>query len=267
MKVPGIKHRVLLAAVAGFAIGCASAETRPAPPLSMPLPEALARLGSARTHEGAGSTEVVLLMDRHAVGPGIFYVDEELRAFQRDQHAVVSYLVARGFALLGCEHTLGPIPRNDAARDHLEVIAEARRSGDDLNRWSVYQPLRYEVEFQGRLEVVGVEDPALYQQDLDTLERIEKVLQALRFDDAGGPDRPALEAEQARLLRLIRANVDARGRLAAANLLDLMRQSGREKAILMLGASHIPAASAQLRDASVRHHVFEAPTFRRRSAP
>ena len=31
----------------------------------------------------------------------------------------------------------------------------------------------------------------------------------------------------------------------------------------MLGASHVPAASAELFKASVAHYVFEAPTFRR----
>jgi hypothetical protein len=246
--------------------GCASAPSRPAPPATMPLPDALAVLGTAREVPGAAPTpEIVLLRDRHAVGAGIFYVDEELRAFQRDQRATVAHLVARGFTLLGCEHTLGPLPRNAAAEDHIAVMERAKADGDDLNRWSVFQPLRYEVEFAERLTVLGVEDPALYQQDLDTLAQIEKVHHVARFSESGGPSPKALAAEEARLLQKIRSNVVARGEAAARNLLAAMQERGVEKAILMLGASHIPAASAELSRASIHHWVFEAPTFRRRS--
>jgi hypothetical protein len=209
----------------------------------------------------------VLLKDRHAVGAGIFVVDDELRAFQRDQRVVVGHLVSRGFTLLGCEHTLGPIPMNDAALDHVEAIERARDSRDDVNRWSIFQPLRYQVELGGRLDVVGVEDPVLYAEDLETLGQIEKVAQAGRFPSAGGPSKEALDAEQKRLLRKIRANVDARGSLAARNLLDVMRERGRSPAMLLLGASHIPAAAAELEKAGVRHVVFEASTFQRRSVP
>jgi hypothetical protein len=258
--------RIACAAWLGLALACASTGGRRAPPVTMPLPEALARLGTVHPVPGASpSPEVVILKDRHAVGAGIFYVDEELRAFQRDQHTVVAHLVARGFSLLGCEHTLGPIPRNAAAEDHLAVIARAQAEGDDLNRWSVYQPLRYEAEFAGRLAVVGVEDPGLYQEDLDTLESIEKLRNVRRFGGSGAPSAKALDAEERRLLQKIRANVAARGAAAARNLLAIMKERGVEKAILMLGASHVPAASAELFRVSVAQYVFEAPTFQRKS--
>jgi hypothetical protein len=266
MKPRGLFLVSLASAALGSALSCQSSGEPPSPSVALPLREALACLGSVREVDGAPSPEVVLLRDRHAVGPGIFYVDEELRAFQRDQRAVVRHLVARGFDLLGCEHTLGPIPRSPAAEDHIAVIEEARASGDDLNRWSVFQPLRYEIEFQGRLQVIGVEDPALYQADLETLSKIEKVVQARRFSEAGGPSQSELAREQARLLALIRANVAERGRLAARNLLAIMKERSSRKAILMLGASHIPAASAELAAENVRHYVFEAPSFQRRAA-
>jgi hypothetical protein len=255
---------------AGFAAilvsigGCASSGGRPAPPLTMPLGDALARLGAVETSPGQAETpEVVILKDRHAVGPGIFHVDEELRALQRDHHALVTHLVARGFNVLGCEHALGPLPDNAAAADHRAVIDETRATGDDLNRWSVYQPLRYAVEFRGRLEVLGVEDPVLYQEDLDTLTQIEKTMEVRR--NVGERRAAAFAAEEARLLRKIRDNVNARGSAAAKNLLDVMQQRGTQKAILMLGASHVPAAAATLADAGIRHHVFEAPTFKRKA--
>src|SRR5688572_4081334 len=109
MQLIGHLRRAMLAGVLGTALSCAAADARPAPSVAVPLPDALAQLGSVQPFDGMAPPEVVLLKDRHAVGPGIFYVDEELRAFQRDQHAVMVHLVARGFDLLGCEHTLGPI--------------------------------------------------------------------------------------------------------------------------------------------------------------
>jgi hypothetical protein len=132
---------------AALAAGCASPGERAAAPApSQPLDAALASLGSAALVEGReGTMEVVILKDRHAVGPGIFQVDEKQRAFHRQQRAVVAHLVARGFTLLGCEHTLGPLPRNAAAEDHLAVMERVKADRDDLNGWSVFQPLRYEV--------------------------------------------------------------------------------------------------------------------------
>jgi hypothetical protein len=253
---------VMLSAV----IGCAGPDERPGPTPSQPLDAALASLGSATLVEGReGVTgEVVLIKDRHAVGPGIFQVDEKQRAFHREQRAVVGHLVARGFTLLGCEHTLGPLPRNAAADDHLAVIARAKADGDDVNGWSVFQPLRYEVELQGRLTVLGVEDPDLYQQDLDTLAQIEKTLRVASDREKSGLSAKALSDEETRLRRKITANVGARGAAAARNLVAAMRERGVDKAILMLGASHVPGASAELQAAGVRHWVFEAPGFRRR---
>lgn len=247
-------------------VSCATTTARPGPSVAIPLLDALASMGAVDEFPGAADTpEIVILKDRHAVGPGIFYVDEELRGFQRDQHAVMTHLVARGFRLLGCEHALGPLPENAAAADHRAVIDEARASGDDLNRWSVYQPIRYAVEFAGRLEVLGVEDPALYQADLDTLSQLERTIQARQAGSQGGPSARQFAAEETRLLLKIRANVDARGAAAAQNLVELMRRRGSDKAILMLGASHVPSAAAALTAAGVRHFVFEAPGFKRRS--
>jgi hypothetical protein len=267
MTKPAPRAWRLLGAAGLLLTACAAPGGAPSLPPSLPLVEALRTLGTVDVVDGAASPEVVLLKDRHAVGQGIFQVDEELRAFQRDQRAVVGGLVARGFTLLGCEHTLGPIPRHAAAQDHLEAIEQVRVAGDDLNGWSVFQPLRYEVELGPRLEVFGVEDPALYRQDLDTLVKIEDVIATRRAAGSSGNLGRRLDAEERRLLGQIRANVDERGRLAARNLLDLARARGAERAILLLGASHVPAASKALQEASVRHYVFEARTFRRGSRP
>jgi hypothetical protein len=257
--------KLLLPAVLAALAGCAATPEHASPSTGTPLGAALATLGSATFVAGTGEGEVVILKDRHAVGPGIFYVDEDLRAFQREQHAVVSHLVARGFTLLGCEHDLGPLPRNQAAADNIAVIERARAEHDDLDRWSVFQPLRYEVEFEGRLQVLGVEDPALYGQDLDTLDQIEKTRRAASFHDAGGPSPQALAREEVRLLGKIRANVAARGAAAGVNLLAAMKERGATKAILMLGAAHVPAASAALKAAGVGHWIFETPSFGRRT--
>src|SRR5262249_19582195 len=104
---------------------------------------------------------------------------------------------------------------------------------------------------------------ALYQQDVDTLDQIEKVMTAQRFNDSQGPKPEALAAEEARLHRKIRANVEARGELAARNLVSLMNERGTQKAGLMLRASRIPAPAGELGGKGIRHYVFEAPSFQR----
>src|SRR5436190_12483346 len=92
--IPDRVGAMILLAVA-MAAGCAAPCERPGPPVSAPLPTALASLGSATMVAGSegGAAEVVLLKDRHAVGPGIFYVEEPQRVFHRQQHAVVAHLV------------------------------------------------------------------------------------------------------------------------------------------------------------------------------
>jgi hypothetical protein len=112
--------------------------------------------------------------------------------------------------------------------------------------------------------VFGVEDPDLYEQDLDTLAQIEKTIQVALDREKSGLSAQALAEEESRLRRKITANVAARGAAAARNLVAAMKERGALKAILMLGASHVPGASAELQGAGIRHWVFEAPGFRRR---
>jgi len=84
----------------------------------------------------------------------------------------------------------------------------------------------------------------------------------MSYREKSGLSSKALAAEEQRLRRKIGANVSARGAAAAKNLAAAMQERGVDKAILMLGASHVPAASAELKAAGIRHWVFEAPAYR-----
>ena len=257
--------RGALAAIWVGALLCAGCAGPAAPPRDAPVATVLQFHGRAETHQAQGPREVVIIRDRHPTGPGITYVDDELRALQREHHELVTDLVAREFRLLGCEFNLGPLPTDGAAADHLDRLAWAEEQGDDPNRWSVYQPLRYQREFAGRLEVLGVEDPELYQADLAALDRLDDVVRLRRRTDwTSGPTDDELRRNEAQILVSIRLNVQKRGAAAARNLVRLMDERHAPRAILMLGAAHVPSASRTLSELNVRHHVFTAPGFERR---
>ena len=192
---------------------CAAPRPRPARhPSRCRCPDALAMLGTVQRRSRAAppSPEIVLLKDRHAVGAGIFYVDEELRAFQRDQHAVVSHLVARGFTLLGCEHTLGPIPRNAAARGPSR--GDRARRGVGRRPQSLVglpaAPLRGRVPRTGSPSSAS-RIPRSTRRTSTRSTRSRRSAQARRFSEAGGPrpERPR-RPRRLRLLQKIRSNVD-----------------------------------------------------------
>ncbi len=252
-----------LGLVALLLAGCAGPA---APPPSASVAAVLQFHGKVETHDAPGPREVVIIRDRHPTGRGITYVDDELRALQREHHELVTDLVAREFRLLGCEFSRGPLPKDGAAADHLDRLAWAEEQGDDPNRWSIYQPLRYQRDFAGRLDVLGVEDPDLYRADLAALDRLDEVVRLRRRTDwTTGPTDDELRRNEAQILVAIRLNVQKRGAAAAQNLVQLMDERHAPRAILMLGAAHVPSASRALSELKVRHHVFTAPGFERRA--
>src|ERR1043165_7641585 len=103
--------------------------------------------------------------------------------------------------------TLGPIPDTEVAGRHAGAVRDILETGDDLNHWSVYQPIRYAVEFGNRLTVLGLEDPELYDDDVATLDRIVEVHRALRRPDwTSGPTEAELVSDEARLRARIRSH-------------------------------------------------------------
>jgi hypothetical protein len=277
--------------LAAAALFCGCATAPPPLPLGTPIEVVLAAHGvaeratsaprpasnptsrpesSADSRPDSRSTRVVVVvMDRHFAGGGLTYVDDDLRALQREHRRLVADLLDRGFALFGAEWRRGPLPKDDdpAAAAHRDRARRALEEGDDLDRLSIYQPIRFEVEFDGRLSVVGVEDPKLYDADVAALERLQDLATLKRrHDTADGPDDDAILEEWARLRVAMRARIAPRGRAAARALIEEMDARGAERAILVLGAAHVPAAAEELATLGVDAFVFTAPSFARRDA-
>lgn len=263
MTAYGFPRRAATVALFSIALGCASAPTLPADATTV---EVLAAYGGYTTETGATPEEIVVIRDRHYIGGGITFVDDELRALQREHGRLVAALVDRGYRLLGAEWRKGPLPDDDAARAHRQAARDVMEEGDDLNRRSIYQPIRYEVEHAGRLTVLGVEDASLYDQDVKALETLTALSQARRrHDTTTGPSESELDLRWAKLRRAMKARIDPRGRASARNLLEAMRERKERKAILLVGAAHVPGAAAELKDLGVTFHVFTAPSFERKS--
>jgi hypothetical protein len=257
-------------ATAAFALsvvaGCAT--ERPAPPLEAPTAALLAVRGGSSFIPGGRPLEVVVIRDRHFSGGGLTFVDEDLRRLQREHRRLVGELVARGFRLMGAEWRNGPLPEDDVAADHRRAVREAIEEHDDLDRWSIYQPIRYAVELEGELVVTGVEDAELYDADVAALDRLFVIARAAR--DVDGAPRAALDAaakERFRIRGEMMSRIDPRGVAAARNLVAAMEERGERRAILLIGAAHVPSASRELAALDVPHHVFTAPSFERRSRP
>jgi hypothetical protein len=242
--------------------------TTPAVPADAPTTAVLAAYGAVESFPGELGIDVVVIRDRHYVGGGITYVDEDLRRLQAEHRRLIGALVERGYRLLGAEWRKGPLPVDDVAEDHRAAVRETLAEGDDLDRRSIYQPIRYEVEFAGRLTVFGVEDPTLYDRDVAALEELTAVARAKRrHDTTKGPTDAQLDARFAEIRRGMRLRIDERGRASALNLLAETAARGERRAILLTGAAHVPAAVAALRDAGATIHVFTAAAFDRRTPP
>ena len=199
----------------------------------------------------------MLIKDRHSTHGAITRVRGRLGDIQRENRLAVSFLVQKGFSLLGCEAALGPLPEGEIAGAHAAAVRRALEERDNLDRLTVYQPIRYAVEFEGRLTVLGVEDRELYEADVACLERINDVRPMLARSDTSPEERRELLIESRRLMGAIRERAAERGRRAAGNLLALMESRRVDRAILLIGGAHVPSASRELSRRGVPHLVFE----------
>jgi len=257
---------VLTIATASFLGGCAA----PPPGSEVPLLEGLARYGTVteawaavEADSAVSRLEIVVLKDRHAVHGAITRERGPLFHIQRENRGAIGFLALKGYALLGCEAALGPLPddTHGPASAHRAAVREALAGGDRLHGLTVYQPIRYEEEFRGVLTVLGMEDPDLYQEDADRLEDIISLRRiASRADIDADARRDAIRAMLANM-KAISSQVDARGRAAACNLIETMLIDGHRRAILMLGGAHARGALEQLMDAGVTVHLFECRSY------
>lgn len=251
---------------AGLLTGCAL----PPPGPETPLEEGLARYGSV-TEISAGTTlpdlEVVVLKDRHAVHGAITRERGALREVQRENRGAIGFLERKGFLLLGCEASYGPLPRDDdgPSAAHRDAVRRALSVGDDLHGLTVYQPIRYEEEFAGRLTVLGMEDPVLYAADKKRLEDIIELRRIASRRDLEERDRAEAVRTMLANMRAISAGVDERGRAAACNLIETMLVEGHDRAVLMLGGAHAKGAVALLEDSGARVWLFECKSYALRS--
>ena len=265
--IPTMSPRIALtAALAALMTGCV---TEPGP--EVPLDEGLARYGKVTHHpasdaaDGLSQLRVVIIRDRHYVHGGITRIRGPLYHIQRENRGAIGFLVRKGFRLMGCEAALGPLPTDsDAAKAHREAVREALARSDNLHSLTIYQPIRYEEEFRQVLEVLGVEDPELYQGDADRLGDIIRLRTVAGRSDSPRELRMKAVEEMVAILRTITANVDARGRAAACNLIEHMFYAGFDDAIIMLGGAHTDAALEVLREKGADVRVFECNSYGRR---
>ncbi|MEZ6196144.1 MAG: hypothetical protein R3F20_10535 [Planctomycetota bacterium] len=264
--MPRMKCRILLVLALALA-ACAS----PSPDrldASLPPEEALARLVVETDRGGPvdAAAEVLVVRDRHSTNPGFHRVRDQLARIQRDNRLLVDYLLGRGWSLLGCEFREGPlVDEPDTAQQYRIIRRRMQTDGVHtpfLDGWSVYQPIRFQLMHEGRLEVRGVEDAALYARDLDLFRDYKEARSIARRrniteDERREALRAAVEAQTA-----LEANTAARGRAAAENLVEAMRESGRDRAILLIGGAHVPAAVRSLEELGLRWRVVESRSYR-----
>lgn len=205
---------------------------------------------------------VVLVRDKHPVHGAVTRSRGPLRDLRRENALALRFLVEKGFTLLGCETSLGPLPDGDAARRHREAVLEAIRSRDDLDAWTVFQPIRHQIQLGGRLEVMGVEDPELYARDVRTLDELITIHALLARSDISREKRRELSHRRRDLLSAVSGRARERGRRAAVNLLHLMERRGHHRAILLLGGAHTSGATDTLDTAGLPYLVFEAHSYR-----
>ena len=229
------------------------------------MSEALSRVGREVGHfpAAAGAPVVVVIRDRHSAAPGFHPVRPQIEAVQHDNRLLVEFLVERGFDLLGCECAAGPVRENKDSGRQFRIVNSRIKAGVELDGWSVFQPIRYQLLWPTRLSVWGVEDAELYEQDIVEFKTFVRASRHARRNDLDEKEkRQALETARAASMQL-RRNIDERGLRAAGNLLLAMKQTGSEKSILMIGGAHVPSAIAALKEAGITIHVFESASYRK----
>lgn len=243
----------------------------PEPGPEVPLDEGLRMFGEVAfvrpqtPNTGLPHLQVVLIRDRHVVHGTITWERGPLRDIRRDNRHAIGFLIRKGFALLGCEASRGPLPDDDGpSAAHRAAVRDALARGDRLHDLTVYQPIRYEEEFRDVLTVLGMEDPTLYKADAERLGQILEVRPLIGRADI--PEGTRNEAARTMLthMKAISANVDARGRAAACNLIEHMLVEGNDRAMLLLGGAHAAGALAAFRDQGVTVRVFQCKSYARR---
>lgn len=232
-------------------VACASPQL---PPDELSSRKALATYGSIGGDARLQEPDVVIIADRHPVTGRLGYDGGPLVQVRRENTLAVRTLLRRGFDLMGCEFSRGPLPEDGIARRHREMFRTVQLGSSNPDHYNVFQPIRYEMSFAGRLTVLGVEDPELYEQDTERLEEIRALRRNLVFLTA--VERSQARARMLELVEGIEANVDARGIAAAKNLLELKRAGGHGRSILFIGAAHVPAAMHTLEAQEVQVLVF-----------
>jgi len=247
--------------------GCRHGPAAPVPGRETPLETGLMQLGKLELGGEfeptpvAGTELIVVIKDRHATHGAITRARRVLYQVQRDNSRAMRFLIQKGFHFLGCEAARGPLPTSPAAEAHRKAARGALARGEDLDRLTIYQPLRHAIEHEKELLVLGVEDPDLYHADTTTLEEIVRLDIRLRRADTPKTEVPALRARLQKLLKLIRSHTQLRGRHAAENLLATMRERHMTRGVLLIGGAHVPAVSAWLRQNQVSHLIFESHSY------
>lgn len=226
----------------------------------MSLDAGLALFGSVSPPPNPGGAPVVVLIrDRHSLIPAITRERGPLSEVRAQVRAAIAFLLEKDFRLLGCESPLGKLPEDSVARSHREAVEEALRSGDRLDLWTVYQPIRFQVEFGSRLAVLGVEDPDLYGSDREALVLLRRLGRAA---SPGGVSPEESNRMGAILIRSILANSDPRGAASARNLLSIMRERELDRAILLLGGGHTEGARKALEAEGAAVWIFEPRSYK-----
>lgn len=249
---------VLLLALVAAASGCATA---PPPDPKAPLEAGLLRHGTLVARGGRGDPLVVVVKDRHTTHGAITRARDVFARIRRENRAAVGFLVGKGFTLVGCEAPLGPLAKDAIADRHRLAIREAILDADDLDALTVYQPLRYEIEFEKRARVVGVEDPGRYADDVRALETILDCEALAARNDRPEPERIEALRTSRRLRREITGRVEERGS-SRRELLGLLRESAGSRAVLVMGGAHHAGIVKEFERESVPFLVFECKSYR-----
>lgn len=239
-----------------------SCQLNPGPAPGTDLPVALAHFGNVETRwSGTGRPTVVVIRDRHPTHGAITRDRGRLYGVRRDNRAALGYLVSSGFTLVGVEAEFGPLPNSGPAARHRTAVREALEERDDLDALTVYQPIRYEEEFRGRLEVLGVEDAELYRRDVEALQEIIRLRTGMTRNDVDEAEQKRLRQQFQALGQGILSQVESRGRAAANNFLSLLAERGLDRGTLMLGGAHVPAAVLVLREHGASVLIFESTSY------
>lgn len=237
---------------------CACVSPPPPLPENLTLQQAMELEGTAEVLSSTVSKQcVVIIRDRHPTYRGYRRIRKQLVQVQRSNRRFLDYLVRNGFTLLGCEFPRGPLEENSKTRQSYQLVRSKSRYGPEyLDRFAVYQPVRYQLFWPNRLQVIGVEDPILYEADRSILKEFQRIRQTLILGGLRPEERVQLEAATARAAAKLRVNSDRRGEAAAKNLLLAMQDATCYSAVLLLGGVHVPEAQRQLEAAGVQVHVF-----------